>query len=426
MRVEYNTTVERDDRPASAAMREIPHAKRSTYMDANATTPLLPAVFEAMTPWLLDRCGNASSGHAHGREARAAVETARQQVAKLLNCSGMEVIFTSGGTEADNLAIFGVVGEPGGHIITSSIEHYAVLHVVGKLERAGCATTYLPVDECALVNPENVRRALRPNTRLISIMMANETGAIQPVEEIGRIARSTGFSFIPMQFQAAGKIPIDVERIGCDLLSISGHKMHGPQGTGALFVRRSVKFEPMFYGGAHELGRRAGTENVAGIVGFGQAALIAREGFHDGSLDKLARLRNDLERGVLLESGNAGINGPRTGRVPNTTNIWFGGGIDGASLLMMLDELGLSVSGGSACCTGMAHSSHVLLAMGLSPERASASIRFSLSKQSTGEDVDYAIWQVLEAIEQLRKTSLGTSTDKARKRKAPAKGTRLS
>jgi cysteine desulfurase len=376
---------------------------RSVYLDANATTPLLPEVLEAMMPWLARQCGNASSGHRHGREARAAVEAARQQVASLLRCDAMEVVFTSGGTEADNLAIFGTVTEPGAHIIASAIEHDAVLHAVERLERRGCTATYLPVDGNGQVNPDDVQRALRPNTRLISVMMANnETGVLQPVEEIGRIAREAGVHFHTDAVQAAGKVPIDVERIGCDLSSISGHKMHGPQGTGALFVRRDVKLEPMFYGGSHESGRRAGTENVAGIVGFGKAAEIAANGFNDRSLERVLKFRNELERSLLREAGDAGVNGGGAPRVPNTANLCFNS-IAGPELIRRLDDLGVAVSGGSACNADSCEPSHVLLAMGLSMKQAIFSIRFSLSKQTSGEDVDFAIWQVSEALEQLRK-----------------------
>ncbi|MGC2300409.1 MAG: cysteine desulfurase family protein [Acidobacteriaceae bacterium] len=383
------------------ALQPIPESRRSVYMDANATTPLLPEVFEAMAPWLLQRCGNASSGHAHGREARAAVEAARQEVARLLNCAGMEIIFTSGGTESDNLALFGAV-KPGAHLITSRIEHHAVLHAIERLQQQGCAVTWLPVDAGGRVSPEDVRRALRAKTALVSVMMANnETGVLQPVEEIGHIAREHGILFHVDAVQAAGKVPVDVKRIGCDLLSLSGHKMHGPQGTGALFLRDGVKLQPMFYGGAHEYGRRAGTENVAGIAGFGKAAVLARANLFDGSVQCMARLRDDLERGILLEAEEAGVNGFGQPRVPNTTSIWFGG-IAGVSLLMALDQRGLSVSGGSACCAGAAEPSHVLTAMGLAPERAGSSLRFSLSKLSTGEDVDFAIWQVAEALDPMR------------------------
>jgi cysteine desulfurase len=374
-------------------------------MDANATTSLLPEVFEAMAPYLLGECGNASSGHRHGRQARAALETARRQVAHLLNSSDAEVIFTGGGTEADNLAIFGAVTVPGAHIVTSRIEHHAVLHAVEHLERRGCEATYVPVDEKGKVDPEDVRRALRSNTRLISVMMANnETGVLQPFEEIARIARERNILFHTDAVQAAGKVPIDVEQIGCDLLSISGHKMHGPQGTGALFVRRGIKLAPIFHGGTQELGHRAGTENVVGIVGLGEAAVVAKNSLKDGSWKRVAKLRDALESSVLLEAEEAGVNGSRNDRVPNTTNIWFGD-IDGSALLTTLDRMGVSVSGGSACNTDACTPSHVLLAMGLTPGRASGSVRFSLSKQTTPEDVDFAIWQVSEALELLRKTT---------------------
>jgi cysteine desulfurase len=378
---------------------------RSVYMDANATTPLLAEVFNVMMPWYFSRAGNPSSGHTHGRAARAAIEDARQQVADLIGCNRSEVVFTSGGTEADNLAIFGTITEAGAHIITTSVEHHAVLHAVERLEQRGCTSTLLPVSEDGQVNTGDLRRALRPNTRLISVMMANnETGVLQPVEEIGRIMRDRCILFHVDAVQAAGKVPVDVKKIGCDLLSISGHKMHGPQGTGALYVREGVKLAPMFYGGEHELGRRAGTENVAGIVGFGKAAEIALSGLHDGSVAKLKRLRDELERSLLRETGDAGINGGLAPRVPNTANLWFGG-IEGPRLLQQLDKMGLSVSGGSACTAGRCQPSHVLSAMGLSMRKARSSVRFSLSKQSTTEDVDYAIWQVLEAIEQFRAAS---------------------
>lgn len=378
---------------------------RSVYLDANATTPLLSEVFNAMMPWFFSRSGNASSSHARGRAAREAVENARQQVADLLHCSESEVVFTSGGTEADNLAIFGAVTEPGAHIITSSIEHHAVLHAAERLEQRGCTATYLPVDEGGQVGPDDVRRALKRNTRLVSVMMANnETGLLQSVEEIGKITREAGVLFHTDAVQAAGKVPIDVDRIGCDLLSISGHKMHGPQGTGALFIRKGVAIEPMLYGGSHEQGRRAGTENLAGIVGFGQAAVCAAGSLKDRTLERIGKFRNELEKNLLRETGDAGVNGLRTARVPNTTNMWFGG-INGLELLKTLDDMGVSASGGSACNAGRCEPSHVLLAMGVSLQRASSSIRFSLSKQTTGEDVDFAIWQVSEALDRLRATA---------------------
>lgn len=379
---------------------------RSVYLDANATTPLLAEVFNAMMPWFFSRAGNASSNHARGREAREGVETARSQVAGLIKAQPEEIVFTSGGTESDNLAVFGAVTEPGAHIITTSIDHHAVLHAVERLERRGCTATYLPVDANGQVDPDDLLRALKPNTRLISMMTANnETGVLQPVEEVGRIARNRGILFHTDAVQATGKVPIDVKKIGCDLLSVSGHKMHGPQGSGALFVRQGITLEPMFLGGHHESGRRAGTENVPAIVGLGKAAEIAVEGFRDGSVIKLKRLRDELERSILREVVDAGVNGAEAPRAPNTANLWFGS-IEGPRLLRQLDEMGLAVSGGSACNAGSCQPSHVLLAMGLSMQRASSSIRFSLSKQTTAEDVDFAIWQVAEAIEQLRGVSL--------------------
>ena len=249
------------------------------YLDNNATTPVLPEVFEAMRPYFGDHFGNASSIHHHGQETRAAVERARDSVASLLGCRAAEVVFTSGGTEGDNLAIAGLTGA-GDHIVTSSIEHHAVLHACKHLEDTGCEVTYLPVDGRGLVDPDDVRRALRPSTRLISIMMANnETGVLQPVEEIGKIAAESDVYFHTDAVQAAGKVPIDVERIGCDALSISGHKMHAPQGVGALYVRKGTRLQPLFYGGRHERSRRAGTENVPGIVALGKAAELAMQGF---------------------------------------------------------------------------------------------------------------------------------------------------
>ena len=252
---------------------------RRIYLDNNATTPVLPEVFEAMRPYFGEHFGNASSIHHHGQETRAAVERARDSVASLLGCHAAEVVFTSGGTEGDNLAIAGLTGA-GDHVITSSIEHHAVLHACKHLEEAGCEVTCVPVDGRGLVDPDDVRRALRPNTKLISIMMANnETGVLQPVEEIGKIAADADVYFHTDAVQAAGKVPIDVNRIGCDALSISGHKMHAPQGVGALYLRKGTHLEPLFYGGRHERSRRAGTENVPGIVALGKAAELATQGF---------------------------------------------------------------------------------------------------------------------------------------------------
>ena len=245
------------------------------YLDNNATTPLLPEVFEAMRPCFLEKFGNAPSIHQQGQQARAAVEHAREQVAELLNCRPAEIVFTSGGTEGDNLALFGILGniQPGDHVITSAVEHHAVLNSCKRLEAMGCTVTYLPVDGRALVDPDDVRWALRPQTKLVSIIMANnETGVLQPVQEIAKIAAKADVYFHTDAVQAAGKVPLDVKEMGCDLLTITGHKMHEPIGAGALYVRKGTLLQPLFYGGRHERSRRAGTENLPGIVGLGKAA----------------------------------------------------------------------------------------------------------------------------------------------------------
>jgi cysteine desulfurase len=390
-----------------ARLQPVPQEPRLVYLDANATTPLLAEVFDAMTPWFISRTGNASSSHVHGRDAGEAVETARRRVAGLIGAETPEVVFTGGGTESDNLAIFGAVTEPGAHIVATSIEHHAVLHAVERLEHRGYTATYLPANGSGQIDAEDLRRALKPSTRLISVMMANnETGVLQPVEEVGRIARDRGILFHTDAVQAAGKVPIDVRKIGCDLLSISAHKMHGPQGVGALYVRSGVDLQPMFAGGNQERGLRAGTENVAGVVGFGKAAELAMNSIVDNGVGRIACLRDALERGILLAAGGAGVNGELARRVPNTTNIWFGG-VDGPAFLHALDQLGLSASGGSACTAGRCEPSHVLLAMGVSFQKARASVRFGLSKLSTPDEVDLAIWRISEALGQIRSGSFG-------------------
>jgi cysteine desulfurase len=380
---------------------------RRIYIDANATTPLLPEVLEAMRPWLLESFGNASSIHQHGQQARAAVEHARESVARLLNCRESEIVFTSGGTESDNMAVFGVVQQgglvkPGDHVITSSIEHHAVLHAAERLQERGIDVTFLPVSSEGTIDPEDVRRALRPNTMLISVMMANnETGVIQPVEEIGRIAQEADVWFHTDAVQATGKLPIDVKAIGCDLLSISGHKMHAPQGTGVLYVRRGTRIEPLFFGGAHERQRRAGTENVAGIVGLGKAAEIAGDALRDGTMNRVAALRDRLERGILARVEDCAVNGAAAPRVPNTTNLRFDN-LEGEALVIALDLKGLAVSGGSACMSGATEPSHVLTAMGLVSTSARASLRFSLTKLNTEDEIDAALELVPAAVNRLR------------------------
>jgi cysteine desulfurase len=357
-----------------------------------------------MRPYFSERFGNASSIHHHGQETRAAVEGARDSVAALLGCRASEIVFTSGGTESDNLAIAGLTA-PGDHAITSSVEHHAVLHAVKHLEKIGREITCLPVDGRGLVDPDDVRRALRPNTKLISIMMANnETGVLQPFEEIGRIAAEADVFFHTDAVQAAAKIPIDVARVGCDALSISGHKIHAPQGIGALYVRKATRLQPLFHGGRHERSRRAGTENVPGIVGLGKAAELAVQGFERRDDQKLAALRDRLQQGILSQIDEAGVNGDGAVRTPNTTNIYFDH-IDGEPLVIALDLKGLAVSSGAACSSGAIEPSHVLTAMGLRPDRARASVRFSLSKQTTQEDIDFALALVPETVARLRELS---------------------
>ncbi|HTP30504.1 MAG TPA: cysteine desulfurase family protein, partial [Anaeromyxobacteraceae bacterium] len=296
---------------------------RRVYLDNNATTPLLPEVFEAMRPYFFEKFGNPSSSHERGQQARIALEHAREEVAQLVGARPSEIVFTSGGTEGDNLAIFGVVAS-GDHIITSAIEHHAVLNACKRLETLGAQVTYLPVDSQGRVDPDNIRAALRPNTRLVSVMMANnETGVVQPVEEIGRIAAEADVWFHTDAVQAAGKIPVNVDRIGCDLLAISGHKLNAPQGTGALYVRAGTLLRAMFQGGPQERGRRAGTENLPGIVGLGTGAALAREWLALGKGEELGALRDRLERGIAQHVDMTLVNGKGAPRTPNTSNIVF-------------------------------------------------------------------------------------------------------
>lgn len=393
---------------------------RRIYLDNNATTPMLPDVFEAMRPYFVEHFGNASSIHHHGQETRAAVESARELVAALLGAGASEIVFTSGGTEGDNLAIAGLA-KAGDHVITSSVEHHAVLHAVKHLEKTGCEVTILPVDGHGLVDPEDVRRALRPNTRLISIMLANnETGVLQPVEEIGKMATEGGILFHTDAVQAAGKISIDVNRIGCHALSISGHKMHAPPGIGALYVRKGTKLQPLFHGGRHERSRRPGTENVPGIVALGKAAELAKEALDHRDNRSLAALRDTLECGILAQVQEADVNGKGARRVPNTTNIRFNH-VEGESLVIALDLKGLAVSTGAACSSGAIEPSHVLIAMGLRPDQARASIRFSLGKQTKEEDINFALALVPETVARLRAISPSYRRESSSVVREPAK-----
>jgi cysteine desulfurase len=419
-------------------------------MDANATTPLLPEVMEAMRPYWMERFGNASSIHLDGQQAHAAVDRSRATLAEFFNCHDAEVVFNSGGTEGDNTAIFGLL-RPGDHFVTTSIEHSAVLAAAERVAAHGVETTFVAPWPSGLIDPAAIESALRPETRLISVMLANnETGVLQPVEdigkiaEIGKIARAAGVFFHIDAVQGAGKVPLDVRRFGCHLCSVSAHKMHGPKGVGAMFVRRGTPIEPLLVGGSHERRRRAGTENVPGIVGLAKAAELAQHSLEDGTMERLARLRDRLEAGIL-ELPGTGVNGAlstdrhpeRTSigchpervsidchperaqrvegpafsfssnpvpRVANTTNIWFDH-LEGEALVIALDLKGVAVSGGSACHSGATEPSHVLMAMGLDKTRARASLRFSLLKTATEADVDYFLKVVPEAVEHLRAIS---------------------
>jgi cysteine desulfurase len=375
-------------------------AMKSVYMDANATTPLLPEVLGAMSPYWMEHFGNASSIHMPGQRAHKAVETAREQVAALFGCREAEVVFNSGGTEGDNTAIFGAL-KPGDHFITTSIEHSAVLRAADRMTGRGVQVSFIDPEPTGWINPETIRAALRPNTRLISVMLANnETGVLQPVEEIGRIAAEAGALFHIDAVQGAGKVALNVERFGCHLLSISAHKMHGPKGIGALYVRKGTHIDPLIIGGSHENRRRAGTENVPGIVGLGKAAELAMHSLADGTLDRLAALRDRLQAGVLQMEGTR-AHGASVPRTANTTNIGFYG-VEGEALLIALDLKGIAVSGGSACHSGTTRPSHVLLAMGVCDALARASLRFSLLKTATEEDVDRVLVVLPEAVAHLR------------------------
>lgn len=374
------------------------------YLDNNASTPVLPEVFEAMRPYYLERFGNASSIHHYGQGARAAVERARASVGALLNARPAEIVFTSGGTESDNLGIFGLV-RAGDHVITSTIEHSAVMNTCKRLEQMGLEVTYVPVNGRGEVEPDEVRKAIRPNTRLISIMMANnETGVVQPVEEIGKIALEEDIFFHTDAVQAAGKIPIDVQKIRCDALSISGHKIHAPQGSGALFLKKGTLIQPLIYGGNHERQRRAGTENLPGIVGLGTAAEISRKWLAHNGPAEMAAIRDRLENSILESVDGTGVNGLGAPRVPNTASIYFNH-VEGEAMVIALDLKGLSVSTGAACSSGAIEPSHVLLAMGLSHERARGSLRLSLGKQTTREEIDFAIQIIPETVARLRELS---------------------
>lgn len=373
------------------------------YMDANATTPLLPEVMEAMRPYWMEHFGNASSIHLHGQSARKVVDQARETVAEFFKCQPAEVVFNSGGTEGGNTAIFGLL-RPGDHLITTSIEHSAVLRAAERVAERGIEITFVGPLPNGLIDPQEIERAIRPNTRLISVMLANnETGVLQPVEKIGKIAAHAGAFFHIDAVQGAGKVPFDVRRFGCHLCSISAHKIHGPKGVGAMYVRRGTPIDPLLVGGSHERRLRAGTENVAGIVGLGKSAELAMECLNDGTIEKVAVLRDRLESGIAKIPGT-GVNGAGAPRTANTTNIRFDQ-VEGEAMIIALDLKGLAVSGGSACHSGSTEPSHVLMAMGLDKNAARASLRFSLLRTATDADVDHALEVLPEAVERLRALS---------------------
>jgi cysteine desulfurase len=378
--------------------------KPTIYLDNGATTRIDDLVLEAMLPFLRERFGNASSIHTFGQEARAAVEDARRSVAALLGADTREIIFTSGGTEADNTALWGVWRSryrPGNHIITSKIEHPAVLAACKMLEAEGAEVTYLPVDASGRVDPARVAAAIHDRTILISIMHANnETGVIQPIEEIGALARERGILLHTDAVQAVGKIPLNVQRLGIDLLSLSGHKFHAPKGVGALWVRNGVKLIPFLTGGSHERKRRAGTENVPGIVGLGAASQLALERLPEFGA-RVASLRDQLES--RIRSGIPGVrtNGDVEHRLPNLANLSFEG-LEGEAAVIAMDLAGVAVSTGSACSSGSLEPSHVLMSMGLRPEIVQGSVRFSLCYHNTTEEIDAAVEIILGVVGRMR------------------------
>jgi cysteine desulfurase len=382
---------------------------RHIYFDHNATTPVSSEVLEIVVSALGQTYGNASSIHSFGQAAKQQMEGGRRQVAALIHASPKEVVFTSGGTESDNMAVLGVARaapEPR-HVITTAIEHPAVLGACAQLEREGVKITRVPVGSAGVADPDKVRAALRPETVLVSVMHANnETGAIQPVGEIARITREAGIPFHVDGVQALGKIPVNVAALGVDFYSVSAHKLYAPKGVGALYIRKGTRWSATTFGGHHERDRRPGTENVPGIVGFGAAAEMAGRGLAAGpDLTAIAALRDRLEATVLDRIPGTGINGAAASRVPNTTSIYFDG-IDGEALVIALDLAGFAVSTGSACSSGAITPSHVLTAMGLPAERARASIRFSLGVSNTVEQLDALAGALEHAVARLRKISV--------------------
>lgn len=377
------------------------------YLDHSATTPVHPDVVEAMKPYFIEKFGNASSLHQAGRIARDAVESARQKIADFLKCDTKEVIFTGGGTESDNLALFGTAKtnrSKGNHIIISKIEHHAVLNTCNQLEKDGFEVTYLPVDKEGIVIIDELKKAIKPQTILISIMHANnETGVIQPIEQIGQIARAHKIIFHTDAVQTIGKVRVELDKLPVDLLSFSAHKIYGPKGTGGLFIRQGTKIGPIQFGGHHEFRRRAGTENVPGIVGLAKAMEITQINLEPEN-KRLTALRNRLESGIIQKIEEVQINGSSSKRLPNLLNISFNY-VEGEGIILNLDSFGICVSSGSACTSENLEPSHVLSAMGLPPEMAHCSIRFSLGKDNTESDIDFTVDCLVKVIKKLRDMS---------------------
>jgi cysteine desulfurase len=377
------------------------------YLDHSATSPVDPEVFEAMKPYFADSFGNASTLYSLGRDGRRAMESAREEVASIIGAETKEIIFTSGGTESDNIAIKGIaykLKNKGNHIITSDIEHPAVDETCKYLEKNGFTVTFLPVYEDGIVKISDLEEAITDKTILITIMHANnEIGTIQPIKEIGAVAKEKGIIFHTDAVQTVGKIPVDVNELNVDLLSLSSHKLYGPKGVGALYVRKGVRLEPIMHGGGHERGIRPGTENVPGVVGLGKACKIAKENL-ESDAQLLTRLRDRLIDTVLEQNEDSFINGHRTNRLPNNANFRFTG-IEGESLILHLDSKGIAASTGSACSSTKLEASHVLMAIGLKEVEAHGSLRISLGHENTEEDIDYTIIAIKEVVEKLRKMS---------------------
>ena len=380
---------------------------RKVYLDNAATTALSPKVLEKMMPYLTDIYGNASSPHSFGQNARIGVEHAREQVARAINADPSEIVFTGCGTESDNTVLFGVAeryAKKGDHIITTNVEHHAILHSCAALEKKGIRVTYLPVDKDGLVTPEQVRDAITDKTILVSVMFANnEVGTIMPIPEIAAVCHEKGVLFHTDAVQAAGHIPIDVKAMGIDMLSISGHKFHGPKGVGVLYERKGIRLPSYIIGGEQEKGRRAGTENVAGIVGLGEALELAVTNMSETSA-RMTRMRDRLIEGIEATIPEVKLNGHRTKRLPNNVNFSIKY-IEGESILLMLDMAGIAASSGSACTSGSLDPSHVLLALGLTHEVAHGSVRLTLGDDTTDEDIDYVLETLPKVAHRLRAMS---------------------